>query len=454
MAIFATSVALTDGAFGASLSDTTSTEQSADQFMINQNESESLTDNLPNSDSDDDQTIQTPQNVYAPTKNTPKVTIYCLSRSMFPDWIIWPLFIGIVIFCIYDEIKCHTVDKPKDSKPVIIPKEELFGVNRGIKNKDVESTKFTTQNAPNSSDILNDDNIVGAIGYILQKALQGDPRSQCLIGELYENGFASIPKDFSKAAEWIRKAAGQGDAEAQFHLGRYYENGIGVQKNSAKALEWYQKSAEQENENGMISLGLYYYSNEDPQKAVSWWEKAAMKGNAKAQCVLAKCYENGEGVEKDPAKAVEWYLKAVDQGFPAAQTGLGLCYMNGVGVPKDPAKAMEWWLKAAEKDDPEAQTNLGSCYEDGTVVEKDLDKAKEWFQKAAHQGHANALFRLGMLYLKNSSDPDEINKGKPFFQKAADLGHEGAKTILKGFDTMSPQDLQTIVNILFQQSDE
>ena len=43
-------------------------------------------------------------------------------------------------------------------------------------------------------------------------------------------------------------------------------------------------------------------------------------------------YANGRGVPKDDAKAVEWYQKAAVQGNAAAQSKLGFMYEAGRGV--------------------------------------------------------------------------------------------------------------------------
>ena len=54
--------------------------------------------------------------------------------------------------------------------------------------------------------------------------------------------------------------AEQGDAQAQYHLGRYYYSGQGV--------------------------------TQSYDRAVAWWQKAAMQGVADAQCNLGVCYKS------------------------------------------------------------------------------------------------------------------------------------------------------------------
>ena len=49
---------------------------------------------------------------------------------------------------------------------------------------------------------------------------------------------------------------------------------------------------------------------EDKTKAAEWYEKAARRGYAPAQCNLGFFYDRGVGVAEDAAKAVEWYERA------------------------------------------------------------------------------------------------------------------------------------------------
>ena len=47
-------------------------------------------------------------------------------------------------------------------------------------------------------------------------------------------------------------------------------------------------------------------------------KNAAEQGDAEALYQLGNCYQNGEGVEQDIEKAIEWWLKAADLGHEKA----------------------------------------------------------------------------------------------------------------------------------------
>ena len=71
---------------------------------------------------------------------------------------------------------------------------------------------------------------------MLPLAQQGNAIAQMLLGEMYYFG-KGVPRDYSEAARWWRKAAEQGLAEAQFNLGGMYRQGEGVPKDHQEAVK-------------------------------------------------------------------------------------------------------------------------------------------------------------------------------------------------------------------------
>ena len=68
-------------------------------------------------------------------------------------------------------------------------------------------------------------------------------------------------------------------------------------------------------------------------------------GHPEAQFEVARCYQNGTGVEKNEENAVVWYKKAAEQGYAEAQKKLGDCYNYGTGVAKDLEQAFECYRR-------------------------------------------------------------------------------------------------------------
>ena len=53
-----------------------------------------------------------------------------------------------------------------------------------------------------------------------------------------------MPKDYSEAVKWYRKAAEQGNVNAQHNLGLCYYYGTGVGVDKSEALKWLQKAGD------------------------------------------------------------------------------------------------------------------------------------------------------------------------------------------------------------------
>jgi TPR repeat protein len=51
-------------------------------------------------------------------------------------------------------------------------------------------------------------------------------------------------------------------------------------------------------------------------------------------------------VEQDGQKALEWFTKAAEQGLQGAMTTIGMMYRDGTVLERDEEKAREWFRKA------------------------------------------------------------------------------------------------------------
>ena len=124
---------------------------------------------------------------------------------------------------------------------------------------------------------------------------------------------------------------------------------------------------------------------------ISEIRKAAERGDAEAQALLAEFYSLGYGVPQDYREAAKWLRKAAEQGHAGAQAGLGASYVSGKGVPQDWREAAKWLRKAAKQGHAKAQMRLGGAYAKGKWVPQDLVKAYAWLNLAAAQGSKLAV---------------------------------------------------------------
>ncbi|PPR34198.1 MAG: hypothetical protein CFH36_01512 [Alphaproteobacteria bacterium MarineAlpha9_Bin6] len=63
-----------------------------------------------------------------------------------------------------------------------------------------------------------------------------------------------------------------------------------------------------------LFLGYLETMRERYDAAARWYQRAAAKGNATAQALLASQYLIGQGVDADPVRAFAWYELAASQG--------------------------------------------------------------------------------------------------------------------------------------------
>ena len=82
-----------------------------------------------------------------------------------------------------------------------------------------------------------------AVNVWQQCADQGDKVAQNYLGEIYARSWNNIKPDFTRAAEWFRKAADQGYSRAQKNLGALYEQGLlGAPKDPETAFKLYRQA--------------------------------------------------------------------------------------------------------------------------------------------------------------------------------------------------------------------
>ena len=119
------------------------------------------------------------------------------------------------------------------------------------------------------------------------------------------------------------KLAQKGNAEAQFKVGEMYESGTGVKQDMAEATNWITKAAGQNHETANFKL-LYWDLEKngvtDGNKAkVDELKAKAESGNGQAQYYVGKMYANGIGMKKNPDKAMSWLNKAALVGVLQAE---------------------------------------------------------------------------------------------------------------------------------------
>lgn len=124
--------------------------------------------------------------------------------------------------------------------------------------------------------------------------------------------------DYRKAVDEWRPLAIAGDADAQFNLGQAYKLGRGVPLDPGLAEQWFGKAAAQKHPQAEVNYGLSLFQNGKHDEAAPWLDRAAMRGEARAQLVLGTMLFNGDGVPRDWVRAYAMITRAAAAGIPKA----------------------------------------------------------------------------------------------------------------------------------------
>lgn len=168
-----------------------------------------------------------------------------------------------------------------------------------------------------------------------------------------------------------------------------------------------QKIKQNENDfESLTSLGMIYHFGvkKDLDKAISYYEKASLKGGIMAKYHLSLIYLNERSNDLNNKKAYQLLSKLAEDNETEiglrSQVDLAICYLNGVGIEPNFDKAIVWFQKAANTGYSYAQMCLGDIY-----IEKDRKQALHWYQKVAEKPNdEDALFAKTAVEVLKKSD--------------------------------------------------
>lgn len=150
------------------------------------------------------------------------------------------------------------------------------------------------------------------------------------LGTMYETGYGDdIFKDESYAAELFTQAAELGHPEAGYRMGDAYEHGkLSCPRDPALSVHFYTGAAERGHAAAMMGLCAWYLVGADPilekdeEEAYEWARRSAELDFVKAQYAVGYFTEMGIGCRRDILEANVWYVKAADAGDERAKQRL------------------------------------------------------------------------------------------------------------------------------------
>ncbi|GIZ43977.1 hypothetical protein CKM354_000718600 [Cercospora kikuchii] len=174
------------------------------------------------------------------------------------------------------------------------------------------------------------------------------------LGLLHLTGYGDdIFKDEAYAVQLITQAAELGHVQANFMMGQAYENGLhSCPKDAALSVHFYNGAASRGHVEGMMALCAWYMVGAEPvlerdeAEAYMWAKMAAETGWPKAEYAVGYFTEMGIGCRRDPLEANVWYVRAADQGNETARQRLAIiraAASGDLGIPmnREPAKSKE-----------------------------------------------------------------------------------------------------------------
>ncbi len=222
------------------------------------------------------------------------------------------------------------------------------------------------------------------------------------------------------------------DAAEQYSLGRHFDRIHDYEK----AMYWFECAALQDHGEAQYYMGSYLLEGrggtQDAPGALEWFIRAAENGVAQAEYMEGYLFAEGIACEIDEEKAFDCFLGAAKKGCADAAKMIAMCYENGVHTKKDPALA-EKWKKTAESgilpdmppetEVPEPLANDGEeLYQSARrcLAERDMEGAAVFYKRAAEVGHLRAMCSYGKCLYTGSGTAKDPAEAFRWFKQAAE----------------------------------
>ncbi|MDR2354008.1 MAG: sel1 repeat family protein [Deltaproteobacteria bacterium] len=266
--------------------------------------------------------------------------------------------------------------------------------------------------------------------------------------DLYESTLASINQKNFKNNDWpsivssITKAANLNHPEAQNALGNLYHTGFLVPLDIPAAVSWYQKAAMQGN--ALAQLELFFLLNYDDngipkdEIAAKKWLKAffAQKHPNAQMNRDFFILDDGYFLKK---RSIAYKQKPEDLPPISSHPGISshpsiILYRSGtLELENGPELDFNVCKKLAELGDADNQYKYGVYFLKGEFVPKNNTTAIQWIQKAAEHGQILAQFALSRMDFLDKDEHNNLTLTAESLRKAADRNIPEAQTTLALF---------------------
>jgi TPR repeat protein len=174
------------------------------------------------------------------------------------------------------------------------------------------------------------------------------------------------------------------------------------------------ESANHGDANARYELGIMYKSGTwqarvDRERALQWFEEAALAGVPDAMAQVGALYAQGLGGPGDTAQALFWYRKARAAKSTGGTLALAEMTCQGIGIAKDVPGCGDLLEEAVHDLQPSdaryallhelavQEIAMGKRYEAGDGVVRDAVQADSWYKRGAVLGDADGVLAQAAL---------------------------------------------------------
>lgn len=230
----------------------------------------------------------------------------------------------------------------------------------------------------------------------------GHVRAFLGMGTLYAGGHLGAV-DYARALPYFKYAAAAGNNTARHYLALQFLKGLGTDVDEERALRLLSAAAAKGYRASIEELATYYldeaHPERDRQRGMRWLTALGRMGDQKACRELERRYRNGIDVPVNSIEAVTWLEKAALKGDVAAQFQMAVLAATGGGEAEpDYAQAKLWFEMASDNGHTIAMVNLGRFRMKGVGGDIDLEGARDILELAIECGEMAAFAVLGEFY--------------------------------------------------------
>ena len=143
----------------------------------------------------------------------------------------------------------------------------------------------------------------------------------------------------------------------------YHDGKAGLPRDREQAMKHYRMAAELNYADGLHQVGNMLLQDDKPQEAIGWLVKALNRGSSNAEWTLSKILKDDPELQSEPGQWLYYAQRAADRGNKYAQDTVSEHYYDG-GPKKelDWVKAAKYALLAAEQGKCHCWDRLGYMY--------------------------------------------------------------------------------------------